>query len=215
MRAVIYLRVSTDKQDTDAQLRACKAYCVINNIDQIGPDQDDGFGGAAKLEKRLSLATAIGELRQGDVLLVSRRDRLAREDLIRATIIDMVEKKGAKVVSAAGEGNEDPLDPTTYLARSIADMMATHERLLIKVRTSGGLQAKIAHGESVGAVRYGYDPIVTDRLTKKGKKLVRLVENPAEQAVIRQMREWRAAGLGYRAIAKRLSEQGAATKSGK
>ena len=66
--------------------------------------------------------------------------------------------------------------------------------------TASALQHKKAHGEKTGgAVPYGYD------LDSDGKNLI---ENPAEQTVIRQARELHAAGLSLRKIAARLESTG-------
>ena len=82
MRFIAYLRVSTDEQaDSGAGLAAqsdqCRQRADREGGEFVGPFTDD-ISGAATLDKRPQLLAAIAELRRGDVLLVAKRDRLAR-----------------------------------------------------------------------------------------------------------------------------------------
>ncbi len=71
--------------------------------------------------------------------------------------------------------------------------------------TRDALQTKIAKGERVGKIRFGYD------LAIDGKTLVR---NTREQEAICQMREWRAQGKTYRDLVKMVEDLGIDTKEG-
>jgi hypothetical protein len=65
---------------------------------------------------------------------------------------------------------------------------------------------KRANGQRIGSVPYGYD------LADDG---VALVPNDAEQAVIADIRGWRAAGWTLEHIADALTSRGVPTKTGK
>lgn len=211
MRAIVYRRVSTDEQadrglGLAAQLDACRRYVERAGAELAGPFTDeDGICGASPLDKRPALLAAIGELRRGDVLLVAKRDRLGRDPIIVAMIEAAAKRKGARVVSAAGEGTEDD-GPTSVLMRRIVDAFAEYERLLIKARTSAALQAKIRRGERCGKVRFGF------RLAADGKTLL---PEKREQRIIRLIGKLRDEGWSYRQIADELTRRGVATKEGK
>jgi DNA invertase Pin-like site-specific DNA recombinase len=84
---------------------------------------------------------AVSALKRGDVLIVAKRDRLGRDVIEVALIERLVSKRGARVVSAAGEGTESD-DPSGLLMRRLIDSFAEYERLIIGARTKSALAAK-------------------------------------------------------------------------
>jgi len=209
MNAITYLRVSTDEQTESgagmaAQSDACQAYAERSGLEVAASYSDEGISGAAGLDKRPGLLDAIAALGRGDVLVVAKRDRLGRDPIVVAMIEAAVIRKGAKVVSAAGEGTEGD-GPTDVLMRRIVDAFSEYERLVIGARTKAALQAKIQRGERVGKIRFGY------RLAADG---VLLVEDSAEQEAIGIIKQLRERGESLRAIAAELNRRGTPTKLG-
>ena len=86
-----YARVSTDGQTLDAQLAALKAA----GSERIFAEKISGA-----VTDRKALAKAIAALGIGDVLLVTRLDRLARSTRDLLNVLDSVSKVGAKPASA-------------------------------------------------------------------------------------------------------------------
>jgi DNA invertase Pin-like site-specific DNA recombinase len=210
MRFIAYLRVSTDEQAESgaglaAQSDVCRQHADRHGAPLVGPFADEGISGASGLDKRPQLLEAIAELSRGDVLLVAKRDRLGRDPIAVAMIEAAAKRKGARIVSAAGEGTDSD-NPTDVLMRRIVDAFAEYERLLIGARTRAAMQAKIRRGHRCGAVRFGYD-LAADGAT--------LVENHQEQEIIRLIRDMRARGESSRAIAKELDRIGVPTKQGR
>jgi site-specific DNA recombinase len=83
--------------------------------------------------------------------------------------------------------------------------VAQWEREAIGERTSAALRYKQAQGEYIGGqAPYGF------RLEADGT----LVEDPAEQAVIREARELRAGGLSLRKVAAELDRRGLRARNG-
>lgn len=77
-------------------------------------------------------------------MIVAKRDRLGR-DLIGVAMIERsVMRKGARIVSAAGEGTEGT-DAGAPMQRQILDVFAEYERRLIGQRTKAALRAKREH----------------------------------------------------------------------
>jgi DNA invertase Pin-like site-specific DNA recombinase len=69
-----------------------------------------------------------------------RKDRLGRDVVAVALVERLISRKGARLVSAAGEGTDSD-DPTAILMRRIVDAFSEYERLLIGARTKAALRA--------------------------------------------------------------------------
>lgn len=208
-RAVGYLRVSTDGQadsglGLDAQRASLDAAAGRHGLTLGDVFTDAGLSGALDLDDRPGLFAAIGALRRGDVLIVAKRDRLGRDVVAVAMIERLITRKGARVLSAAGEGTESD-DPASMLQRRILDAFAEYERLIIGQRTKAALRAKRARGERAGTVPFGY------QLGADGQTLL---ANLDEQRIMRLIRELRDAGHSQRAIADELNRQGFTTRRG-
>src|SRR5207248_2129603 len=108
----------------------------------------------------------IGRLRRGDLLVVAKRDRFARDAIEAAFIERLIKRKGARLVSVAGEGTESDDDsPTSFLMRRLFDLLAEYESLLIGSRVKSALREKRKRGEFCGgAAPYGY-AVVAGRLS--------------------------------------------------
>jgi DNA invertase Pin-like site-specific DNA recombinase len=198
MRAVGYLRVSTDEQSAsglglDAQRAAIVAAAARAKLELVHVFADEGVSGSVAPLERPELARALEQLRRGELLLVAKRDRLGR-DLVQVALLEReLRRRGVRVVSAAGEGTEND-DPSSLLQRRIVDVFAEHERDVIRSRTRAALRAKRARGERAGAVPFGFVALEGGRL----------VEDLDEQKALAFMREKRASGAGWKAIARAL-----------
>lgn len=206
--AIAYVRVSTADQAESgaglaAQRAAIEAYAKKAGLEIAAWHDDAGVSGAADLEDRPGLLAAIGQLRRGSVLLIGKRDRLARDTFLSLVIEKAVQKRGASIESADGLGNGDA--PADVFMRSILDATGEFERNLIRSRTKAALAAKRKAGQRTGEIPFGWD------LGADG----RLIENVAEQRVIRCMVDCRQAGMSLRQIAAILNGQGVTTKKGR
>jgi DNA invertase Pin-like site-specific DNA recombinase len=116
----------------------------------------------------------------------------------------LIVRKGARVLSAAGEGTEHD-DAASMLQRRILDAFAEYERLIIGQRTKAALKAKRQRGERAGTVPFGY------MLAGDGQTLLPCL---AEQRIIAIVRQLREAGHTLRAIADALNADGYRTRRG-
>jgi site-specific DNA recombinase len=208
-RAIGYLRVSTGEQAAsglglEAQRAAVEAAAARLGLELGAVEADEGISGAKELEDRPGLMAAVAAIRRGDVLLVAKRDRLGRDVVAVAMIERLVTRKGARVVSAAGEGTDSD-DPSAVLMRRLLDAFSEYERLLIGARTRAALKAKRQRGERAGEVPYGFVAAADGRLE----------EEPGEQAVISAVREARSRGLAQRAIVEELAARGFVGRTGR
>lgn len=207
MRAIAYVRVSTDMQADSgaglaAQRAAIRTYAARAGLEIVATFEDAGISGTAGLEDRPALAAAVGQLRRGDILIVAKRDRLGRDQLVTLMIEKAVARRGAAIASADGVGNGDTA--ADVFMRGVMDAAAAFERSLIAARTKAAMAAKRKAGERVGDIPFGYD------LGDDG----RLVPNAAEQLILEKIRACREAGVSLRRIASILTEEGFATKKG-
>jgi hypothetical protein len=116
------------------------------------------FGGAQSdrlLNQRPGLLAALSALRQRNacILLVARRDRLARDVLVAALVERLAERDGATVQAA--DGPAEGTSPEAVLMRRIIDAFAEYERLVVRARTRAALALKRSRGERTGGIPYG------------------------------------------------------------
>src|ERR1700675_690368 len=135
-----YARVSTDGQSVDAQVRQLtKAGCkkVFREV-----------ASGAKTD-RAQLRRLLGQLEAGDVLTVTRLDRLARStrDLLNTLAAITGKEAGFRSLADAWA------DTTTAHGRlmlTVLGGLAEFERELIRARTGEGRERAKARGQSLG-----------------------------------------------------------------
>jgi DNA invertase Pin-like site-specific DNA recombinase len=199
--AVAYLRVSTDDQalGPKAQQAAISRWAKANGVTVVATCADIGISGGAELDKRPGLVEALRALEQhgAGVLVVAKRDRLARDVMVASAVGRLVEGSGARIASADGAGNAT--GPEGMLMGGLVDLFAQYERALIRSRTSAALAVKRARGERVGEIPIGF------RVREDGQQLV---ADAAEQAALARVLELRASGFSLRAIAETMNAEG-------
>ncbi len=200
-RAIAYIRCSTSRQDLspDLQRAAIEEWAEREGVTVVAWHEDLAVSGGTEIDKRPGLLAAVESLRteSAGVLVVAKRDRLARDVLTNAMVERLCERAGAVLASADGTGNGD--SPEAQLMRNMVAAFAMYERALIRSRTKAALAVKKAKGERVGGVPYGM------RLGEDGRQLE---EHPDEQATIVRARELRDAGSSLRAIGRALIDEG-------
>jgi DNA invertase Pin-like site-specific DNA recombinase len=137
-----YARVSTQEQDLTAQRNALLAMGVA--ADRIYVDH--GLSGANR--DRPGLREAMAACREGDTLVVTKLDRLARSLMDARNIIDDLTKREVKL--SLGGSIHDPMDPVGRLLFHVLAMVAEFESDLIRMRTKEGLAVAKANGRLKG-----------------------------------------------------------------
>ncbi|MDR6305948.1 DNA invertase Pin-like site-specific DNA recombinase [Nitrobacter vulgaris] len=136
MTTIGYARVSTTDQDLSIQIAALRAAgCDVIRSEKVSGTSTTG---------RVELQTILDFLRAGDVLTVTRIDRLARsigdlQDIVRA-----VRAKGASL-----KATEQPIDTGTAAGKAFLDMLgvfAEFETNLRKERQLEGIAKAKANG---------------------------------------------------------------------
>jgi DNA invertase Pin-like site-specific DNA recombinase len=206
LSAIGYLRVSTDQQELglEAQRASLTAAAARFGFQLRDVFVDAGISGALALQARPLLVEAVSALRRGEVLLVAKRDRLGRDPIGVAMIERLIAKRGARVISAAGEGTDND-EPSNLLMRRLIDAFAEYERLIIAARTKAALAAKRDKHERVGTLPFG---------SQLGADGVHLEPAPLEQRVLDHIQMLKAEYQSSRQIAAELNARGWTTRRG-
>jgi DNA invertase Pin-like site-specific DNA recombinase len=207
--AVAYIRVSKDNQKLgpEAQRASVEAWAAREGVSVASWHVDQGVCSVDPLDERPALVAALASLREqgAGVLVVAKRDRIARDPVLTAGVESAAAAAGAVVRSAAGEGNGST--PADEFMRGVIDSASRYERALIRARTTAALAVIRARGHKTGgSVPYGY------RLDVDGRTLVSV---ESEQAVIARARSLAAEGRSLRAVAAQLAVEGRTSRTGR
>jgi DNA invertase Pin-like site-specific DNA recombinase len=146
MTAFGYARVSTDGQTLDAQVAELSAAGAA----EVYREKVSGA-----LSSRVQLNRAIAASGEGDVLLVTRLDRLARSTRDLLNTLAVIAEKGAGFRSLRDTW-ADTTTPHGRLMLTLLAGLAEFERELIRARTGEGRERAKARG-----VRLGRNPKLT------------------------------------------------------
>jgi DNA invertase Pin-like site-specific DNA recombinase len=135
-----YARVSTDGQSVDVQVRQLRAV----GCEKVYRETASG----AKTD-RAQLRRALDKLTAGDVLMVTRLDRLARStrDLLNTLAAVTAKEAGFR---SLGDRWADTTTPHGRLMLTVLGGLAEFERELIRARTGEGRARAIARGVKMG-----------------------------------------------------------------
>src|ERR1700704_2858884 len=161
-----YARVSTDDQDTAAQVAALKAA----GCERIYKEKASGGRW-----DRPELHRLLDQLRKGDVLVVWKLDRLSRSLRDVLTIMERLGDSGAGFRSLT-----EAVDTTTPAGRMMMQMVgafAEFERAMLRERTKAGLDAARLEGR-VGGRR----PKLSDQQRSEIQKMVTKGDKTATDA---------------------------------
>ena len=135
-----YARVSTDGQTLDSQILQLKAaQCA-----EIFKEKASGVS-----SDRAQLKKILAKLGKGDVVVVTRLDRLARSIRDLLNILASIAEKGAGFRSIA-DSWADTTTPHGRLIITVLGGLAEFERELIRSRTGEGRARAIANGKKMG-----------------------------------------------------------------
>ncbi|WP_431813749.1 recombinase family protein [Kocuria sp. cx-455] len=127
-----YARCSTQHQDQD--LSAQREGLATLGVEKSRVYTDTGLSGTNR--DRPGLSEAPAALRDGDTLVVTKLDRLARSVRDAADIAAEVEERGAGL--SIGGSVHDPTEPMGKLLFNVLSMVAEFEADLIRQRTREG-----------------------------------------------------------------------------
>lgn len=196
-----YVRVSTVQQAIDGdsletQMRQIESYAVLKGYEIPSENYvtERGASGSLEMERRPEGGQLFERLACGDVLIFSKLDRAFRNTRNALNTLHTLKERGVSVhfIDLGGDVTNDGIGSVIF---TILSAFATFERERIATRIREVKQLQKADGKFLGGLaRFGYT--VLDE---------RVVPQPEQQEIIKEMRELRRRGMSLRRISKWLS----------
>lgn len=217
MIAALYARKSTEQtgvsdeeKSVARQIDHAKAYALKKGW--TVPEEvifvDDGISGAEFVKRPgfIRLMNALKPRPSFQVLIMSEESRLGRESIETSYALKQIMDAGVRVFFYL-EDRERTLDNAMdKVMLSLANFASEMERERAKQRTADAMLRKAKAGHVTGGKTYGYDN--REVLSAEGHRLhVLRVVNQKEAAIVRQIFDMYAGGLGITRIAKQLNAE--------
>jgi DNA invertase Pin-like site-specific DNA recombinase len=197
MRAALYTRVSTEDQakegySLDAQTKRLEAYCKVRGWEITSHYRDEGFSGRST--NRPEYSRMMSEMDSWDVVLVLKMDRIHRNSVNFAMMMDNLNANGKQFTSM-----QEKFDTTTAMGRFVMDIVQRiaqleSEQIGERVKIGMKRKAQCGPGRLGSAHPYGY-------VYERGS--LTIIENEAE--TVRNIYSMRSEGASLRNIADTLN----------
>ncbi len=162
-RTFAYVRVSTTGQTTDNQLQEIEAAGF-----KVEPRRviNETISGNVATSQRGGFVRLLDRLETGDVLVVTKLDRLGRNAMDVGSTVAKLADLGVRVHCLA-LGGVDLASSTGKLTMNVINAVAEFERDLLIERTQAGLNRAKAEGKTLGRPA----SLTTDQRLKVSQKL--------------------------------------------
>ena len=197
-----YIRVSTLQQANDGdsletQLKQITSYTSLKGYDIPLENfiTERGISGSVEFEKRPEGLKLFEKLETGDVLIFSKLDRAFRNTRNALNTLHDLKLRGISVhfIDLGGDVTNDGIGSVIF---TILSAFATFERERIATRIREVKQVQKADGKFLGGfTRFGYR-VEEDRLVK----------DPDQQIIIKEMKDMKRRGMSLRRISKWLKK---------
>lgn len=145
-RVFAYCRVSTSDQTTENQLREITAAGFAVEPRRV---VSETISGSVATKQRSGFCKLVDKLEPGDVLVVTKLDRLGRNAMDVRGTVERLEGMGVRVHCLA-LGGMDLTSPAGKMTMGVIAAVAEFERDLLIERTQAGLARAKAEGKNVG-----------------------------------------------------------------
>ncbi len=145
-RTFAYCRVSTADQTTDNQAREIEGAGF--KVDPKRIIAETVSGSVAAMERK-GFAKLVDRLEAGDILIVTKLDRLGRNAMDVRSTVDSLAQEGVKVHCLA-LGGVDLTSAAGKMTMGVIAAVAEFERDLLVERTQAGLSRAKAEGKTLG-----------------------------------------------------------------
>jgi DNA invertase Pin-like site-specific DNA recombinase len=149
-RAAIYVRVSTDKQTIENQLRELRQIAKRRGWEVVHEYHDTGISGAKSRDARPALDQMLkdAQRRRFDVVMAWAIDRLGRSLIDLLGTIQALETCGVDLY--LDQQSIDTTTPAGRLTFQITGAFAEFERRMIRQRVLAGLKRAVEKGSILG-----------------------------------------------------------------
>lgn len=206
-KAVIYIRVSTEKQvnegfSIEGQETELKKFAKANDIEIVKTYVEEGKSGKT-IEGRAEFQQMLNDISTGtvetDFVIVYKMSRFGRSARDILNSLHFIQSFNVHLIS-----KEDGLDTSKPMGNMIATILgsvAEMERETIITQTSLGREIKGRKGGFIGGVTpYGYE---------KDYKQEKFIANPEQRKIVKLIfHKFVNEGLSYLAITRYLNSQG-------
>lgn len=211
-RAAIYARYSTDEQrptSIEDQVRNCQqaAQRLGLTVEERFIFSDSAVSGATKgIGKRPGFARLMDAIHSAEVntVIFDSVARAARNYLQGAQLGDLVESIGLRIITLDGiDSTHDSWDTIWQfkLINAVGQVKSTSSDV------SRGMLGQLERGFQIAQPPFGYKATRVYQ-TDGNPKGTKWDIDPVQGEIVRQLYEWRKAGMSVAAIAKRLNEDG-------
>lgn len=145
-RVFAYCRVSSTEQTTDNQIHEIAAAGFNLSPQRIIAET---VSGSVAAQEREGFGKLLNKLEAGDVLVVTKLDRLGRNAMDVRSTVEMLAGMGVKVHCLA-LGGVDLTSPAGKMTMAVISAVAEFERDLLIERTQAGLSRAKASGKALG-----------------------------------------------------------------
>ncbi len=145
-RVFAYCRVSTIDQTPDNQVREIQAAGFAVDAKRIVVET---ISGSVAAIERKGFAKLVDRLESGDIMVVTKLDRLGRNAMDVRTTVDRLARDGVRVHCLA-LGGVDLTSPAGRMTMGVIAAVAEFERDLLIERTQAGLTRVKAEGKTLG-----------------------------------------------------------------
>jgi putative DNA-invertase from lambdoid prophage Rac len=145
-RTFAYARVSTADQNTANQIREIEAAGFAVDKRRV---VTESISGSVSADQRPGFAKLLDRMEEGDVLIVTKLDRLGRNAIdVRATV-EALAAHGVRVHCLA-LGGVDLTSAAGRMTMQVLNAVAEFERDLLIERTNAGIARAKAEGKTIG-----------------------------------------------------------------
>lgn len=145
-RTFLYCRVSTAEQQPQNQVQEVKAAGFDIQTQRI---VEETISGSTSTSERKGFQKLLDRMEAGDVLVVTKLDRLGRNAIDVQQTVQMLESKGIRVHCLA-LGGVDLTSSTGKMTMGVLAAVAEFERDLLIERTQAGLKRAKKDGKKLG-----------------------------------------------------------------
>lgn len=145
-RTFLYCRVSTSGQFTENQVQEVKSAGFDVQASRV---VEETVSGSVPAKERKGFHTLLGKMESGDVLIVTKLDRLGRNAMDVRQTVEHLASVGIRVHCLA-LGGVDLTSAAGKMTMQVLGAVAEFERDLLIERTQSGLQRAKAEGKKLG-----------------------------------------------------------------
>lgn len=184
-RTFAYARVSTIEQTPENQIQEIKSAGFTLEPHRI---ISETVSGSRAIAQRKAFSRLLDKMEKGDVLVVTKLDRLGRDAVDVSVTVARLEKMGIRVHCLA-LGGVDLTSSAGKMTMNIINAVAQFERDLLIERTQAGLSRAKSQGKTLGrptALSLDQQQIVREKI-KNGETISAIARqfNTSRQTIMR------------------------------